>query len=262
MAQDNRKMVNIVEIKPHVFKWIVDDANAAGEKLSKHIGNLLELMYYMGDKGKKTSFTIAQANSPVTKAIVSHQELERMQQLRSIVRHMAALYTETPSEEVADKLQQACDAADLNYDDVINAATADPFSSIIASTSGKDKIDQCIIWLVDTMKEHGRIKSKELYSMATKKGFNRRMVFRVRNILLEDPETPYIDAVREGNEWWLILKDTDNKEIKPTKPEAIYKVEDTHISLEALLESGQKVTLILNDNDVDVPKGHTSFLFG
>jgi len=253
--KENRKTVNMVEMLPHIFEWAVADANKAGEKLSKHMGDLIEELYHFSDNGKKDSFTIACENSAVAKAVVLHQRMERQQQQRSMVRHMAALYVEQPSETAADNLQVACDAVGMDYDEVIKVAEADPFSSIISKTMGKDKIDRCTVWLIDLFTKRGKVQSVELFTQANAEGYNRRMIQRVKRNLLEDPETPYIDVERIEKSWWYVLKNTDGNEIEATEPEAIYSQdEDRMTMLQAFLDTGKPVTIILNDNEDEIPR--------
>lgn len=250
MAKDNKKIVNMVEVRPHVFQWIVDDANIAGRKLSEHVGTLLEVLYNMGG-GKKTLGQIAEGH-PEAMIIIAHQEAEKQQHLRNLVRHMAALYVENPTEDSAEKLQKACDRAKVAYDDVIKVARADPFSSIIAKTMGKNKIEQCTLWMIDTFKKHGRIQSTRLFAVAEKEGYGERMIYRAKRILLEDPDTPYIDVEKgDGKIWWYILKDSDGNEIEAINPEPLhYQEEDlqeTNKLIRGFLNTGQPITIIFDE---------------
>jgi len=248
--KDNRKTANMVEIESHIYQWVVEDANSVGEKLSKHIGDLLNNLYHMSDGGKKSPTQVAREYSPITSAIVAYQEMERQQHRRSMVRHMAALYVEKPSEKAADSLQAACDAIDIDYDEVIKVAEADPFSSIIAKTMGKDKIDRCAVWMIDLFTKHGKMQSVELFSRANAEGYNKRMVQRVKRNLLEDLDTPYIDVDRIGKNWWYVLKTVGGNEIEATEPEAIYSPEEDRMTvLQAFLDTGKPITIILNDSD-------------
>ena len=252
MTKDDRKTVNMVEVKPHVFQWIVADANEVGERISKHIGDILEIMYHMGNAGKKNVTEIAQKHSPETAAIVAYQTAIREQYLRSTVRHMAALYVEKPSEDAADRLQEACDAIKIDYDEVITLARSDPFSSIIASTIGNDKIDRCTIWLLDFIKQRGKVKSGDLMQAASSAGFNERMIHRIKRNLLENPETPYIDVDRIGNTWWYIIKDTDGNEIEATHPEVIFAPEESSYPemIKTFLDTGEPVTIIFGNSEM------------
>ena len=78
--------------------------------------------------------------------------------------------------------------------------------------------------------------------------------------LLEDPKTPYIDVDRIGKNWWYVLKSTDGKEIEATEPKAVYSPEEDRMTmLQAFLDTGKPVTIILNDNDDEIHRDGNVF---
>jgi len=247
MSKDEKRTVNFVTMKPNVFNWVKRVANKKGARMDEFVGDLLEIIYVAaqnqnGDNDNNLDFLshLADSNKEV-QVVMSLQEAERQQHLRDATRRLAALYVETRTEEAAESLQQACDATGVLYESVIERAKADPFSSIIAKATDETKIEKCISWLTDIMTDNPKIESGELRAMAKKQGYNRKMLQRARNRILENTDTPYIDSHQEGNTWWYILKDNDGEELIPNRPRAKFK-HDYPESIERLFNTERRMS--------------------
>jgi len=254
--KDNKKIVNMVKVKPEVFEWAIKDANRYGRDVREHIGYLLEILYKLPN-----SIDEIAANNPRVKLL--QHELHFQEEMRNTkaVYQMAAAYVERPTERNADRLKEACDIADVDYDAIIQTASNDPFSTYIAEHGIETKLSDAVLWLRNIFSEYSQIPSRDLYNLADKMGYGERLLRRAKNALCEDLDNPLIEVVKPGDRWIWQLRSDEIGKIKPLviahKPMAAYFLNpyDTdplniiEISSDEIVEESGNIDMFNNFDD-------------
>jgi hypothetical protein len=218
MYQDKQKIINYVSVKSDVFDWLITESNKKGVNIRYYVGDLMEYLYVTRD-----SFNDLIAKTPDAKILFIKKSMQRQQELRASAYQIAAIYTENPTEQNADKLKEACDIANVGYDEVLQSIALDPFSSIIAQATSRTNIDKCVVWFTNLFNKQHEINSNEVYKLAHEAGYTDKTIQRVRNIINQNPESPKIISARKGRVWVMRMVENSNNAdvyfpIKEDKP--------------------------------------------
>lgn len=211
----------MIKIKPNAFEWVTKEANKAGRDVRDHISYIVELVF-----ASKSGINELAENNANVRLVQYEWEFQEQMRRTKAVYQMAAAYVEHPTESNADKLKDACDIADVDYDAVIQTASNDPFSSYIAEHGTHTKLDEAVLWLRNVFSERTEIPSKDLYIIGNKLGYGEKILRRAKDALCEDLDSPLIEVAKPGPSWiWRLNPDHIGK-IQPIeiarKPIATY----------------------------------------
>lgn len=197
---DGKKCINKVWVDDETHTALLNGANKQGDTIASYAGAILD------DAAISEKPNFSDDADPFARLHWNWYRFKLKQRSIEKVHRAAAIYSENPTDENADSLEQMCADAGLDYKDVINRTKNDPFSSIVANSRNGTKYGRCIRWLPDTIvKMGGRVPVSTLNTMAAIEGFDSSMLNRVKRAINGDANTPNILSERESNGWIWVL---------------------------------------------------------
>lgn len=209
MPKQEWKYINKSRFKPDIYERMIRDANNEGEDIDYYSSVIAERYYAMVDK---SNYKI----TPEMEEVLERQEAERIQRGREFCFWFAAnVYVPDSSIENAEKLKKYCDTYNVDYEEVIQQAKTDAFSSFISEERNSTETSQCarIIMQMYSKAKRSVISAKEFGEMRQDYGFSDKVWRKARQRINEDNKTPYIVTRRndETKMWEYALMTEDDE---------------------------------------------------
>ena len=199
--KENKAIVNRIEMFPITHQILKDTANARGMELGNFIGHFLDNIIM---EGNKLNF----AATPYSQAHWNWVTLKQQQILRERTWQAAAMYHESPTEESADMVDQMCDAADMDFDELMSATADNPFTKEVARARLEGpKFGRCLRWLPEFLAANGNMVPVTIIEKAADQaGYAMSMLRRVKKAVCKADDVPDIVSVRQSAGWaWTIV---------------------------------------------------------
>ena len=203
---DKKKRINLVDVNDETHQWIVRKANEAGMSIRGYASFLLERA--------RAEWKPPEESNPESQALWNYHQALGRKNLQDLAYRMAALYEYNQTEEMAERLAQQCEYAGLDYREVLQRVTDDPFSSLIAFSHNGTKLGECIRWLSKILagKEMG-LPARAIFALGEREGFGETMLNRAKRAMNNDLESPRVLSVREAQGWhWKLQEREDSQE--------------------------------------------------
>jgi len=206
-VKENKAIVNRIEMFPVTHKILKDMANARGVELGSFIGNFLDNIILNADQ-------LNLKEAPYSEAHWNWVALKQRQMMRELTWQAAAMYNECPTEEAADRIVQMCDAAEIDYDDLMKQTATDPYTAEIAKSRIGVKFSRCLRWLPGFITSNGNMVPVSIIEQAAEKaGFVMSMCRRVKRDVCKSSDVPDIVSIRQSTGWaWSIVGQDDQEE--------------------------------------------------
>lgn len=201
---DDKKTLNYINVDTEVFSWLVNQANAQGERLGDFVGAVLEEV--------SQTWCPPMEDEPERLLFWNYMKVQREERLRKMVYQAAAIYHNhpNPTEDEADRLASMYEAAGMDYKEVVKEVSDDPFSSIIAHSQNGSATGQCMRWLAGVMKNRKVMPVKLVMVKARQEGFSDSTLTRARGAINMDDKSPTIATRKRAYGWeWYIEDDED-----------------------------------------------------
>ena len=200
------KTISFISVPTDVFSWVVQGANIRGLRVSEFCGILLERMKLI--EGTPLSENAA------TIEFDGLQKIKELERRRQMLLQTASIHMVNPTEESAELLKDMIERSnlDISFQEVMQIAGSHAFKSIVADAKTDTMLGQCILWLANTMSQHKKILSNDIFKLGARNGYNERMIKRAKAEIANSSDDSYtIVSSRIGNAWsWeVITKEED-----------------------------------------------------
>ena len=201
--KDDKKRINLISVDPVTHEWLVSQANRTGVPVADYAGLLLDKAYINYPETQK------EPQSPDETLYQLSAKYDRQQRRQQLVLRMAAVYLDGNEDDttVAEDLATACDAAGMDYDEVIKSSKDNPFTSLVEHKRHNGKQGACIDWLMKVMTENKVIAVSEIVSVGEQMGFNYPMIKNAKGYINRSSAAFGIKSIRIDVGWQWVLEE-------------------------------------------------------